>query len=247
MQHEPIPVIVLENISKRFGALPILKNINLTVYEREKIVILGPSGSGKSTLIRCMNRLEIPDSGSIRVRGVDIAQQKDFQKVRHEMGMVFQQFNLFPHMSILDNCTLALRMVKKMPRQEAEARACHYLEKVHIQDQAHKWPRQLSGGQQQRAAIARALCLESSIMLLDEITASLDPEMVKEVFDVVMQLALEGMTIVCVTHAMGFAEQFADRVVFMDQGEIVEEASPSVFFRTPQNPRSIAFLQKVKY
>ena len=239
-------MIGVENVNKWFDDFHVLKNINLTVREGERIVIAGPSGSGKSTLIRCINRLEAHQQGRIMVDGVELTEDlKRIDAVRREVGMVFQQFNLFPHMSVLDNCTLAPTWVRKMPKDEAEALAMKYLERVKIPEQAMKFPGQLSGGQQQRVAIARALCMQPKIMLFDEPTSALDPEMIKEVLDVMVELALDGMTMVCVTHEMGFARQVANRVVFMDQGEIVEEAEPETFFNSPKNERTKAFLAQI--
>lgn len=239
-------MIGVENVNKWFDDFHVLKNINLTVREGERIVIAGPSGSGKSTLIRCINRLEAHQQGRIMVDGVELTEDlKRIDAVRREVGMVFQQFNLFPHMSVLDNCTLAPIWVRKMPKDEAEALAMKYLERVKIPEQAMKFPGQLSGGQQQRVAIARALCMQPKIMLFDEPTSALDPEMIKEVLDVMVELALDGMTMVCVTHEMGFARQVANRVVFMDQGEIVEEAEPETFFNSPKNERTKAFLAQI--
>mgnify|MGYP003628170225 FL=1 len=239
-------MIGVENVNKWFDDFHVLKNINLTVREGERIVIAGPSGSGKSTLIRCLNRLEAHQRGRIMVDGVELTEDlKRIDAVRREVGMVFQQFNLFPHMSVLDNCTLAPIWVRKMPKDEAEALAMKYLERVKIPEQAAKFPGQLSGGQQQRVAIARALCMQPKIMLFDEPTSALDPEMIKEVLDVMVELALDGMTMVCVTHEMGFARQVANRVVFMDQGEIVEEAAPEEFFNAPKNERTKAFLAQI--
>lgn len=239
-------MIGVENVNKWFDDFHVLKNINLTVREGERIVIAGPSGSGKSTLIRCLNRLEAHQQGRIMVDGVELTEDlKRIDAVRREVGMVFQQFNLFPHMSVLDNCTLAPIWVRKMPKDEAEALAMKYLERVKIPEQAAKFPGQLSGGQQQRVAIARALCMQPKIMLFDEPTSALDPEMIKEVLDVMVELAIDGMTMVCVTHEMGFARQVASRVVFMDQGEIVEEAEPAVFFSSPKNERTKAFLAQI--
>ena len=239
-------MIGVENVNKWYDDFHVLKNINLTVREGERIVIAGPSGSGKSTLIRCINRLEAHQQGRIIVDGVELTDDlKRIDAVRREVGMVFQQFNLFPHMSVLDNCTLAPIWVRKMPKDEAEALAMKYLERVKIPEQAAKFPGQLSGGQQQRVAIARALCMQPKIMLFDEPTSALDPEMIKEVLDVMVELALDGMTMVCVTHEMGFARQVANRVVFMDQGEIVEEAEPETFFSSPKNERTKAFLAQI--
>ncbi|MDO8423541.1 MAG: amino acid ABC transporter ATP-binding protein [Parvibaculum sp.] len=239
-------MIGVENVNKWYDDFHVLKNINLTVREGERIVIAGPSGSGKSTLIRCINRLEAHQQGRIIVDGVELTDDlKRIDAVRREVGMVFQQFNLFPHMSVLDNCTLAPIWVRKMPKDEAEALAMKYLERVKIPEQATKFPGQLSGGQQQRVAIARARCMQPKIMQFDEPTSALDPEMIKEVLDVMVELALDGMTMVCVTHEMGFARQVANRVVFMDQGEIVEEAEPETFFSSPKNERTKAFLAQI--
>lgn len=239
-------MIGIEHVDKWFGDFHVLKDINLTVREGERIVIAGPSGSGKSTLIRCINRLEAHDKGRITVDGVELTDDlKRIDAVRREVGMVFQQFNLFPHMTILDNCTLAPIWVRKMPKADAEALAMKFLERVKIPEQANKFPGQLSGGQQQRVAIARALCMTPKIMLFDEPTSALDPEMIKEVLDVMVELAESGITMLCVTHEMGFARQVADRVVFMDQGEIVEEATPEVFFSAPKNERAKAFLAQI--
>ncbi|MCE9649370.1 MAG: amino acid ABC transporter ATP-binding protein [Parvibaculum sp.] len=239
-------MIGIEHVDKWFGDFHVLKDINLTVREGERIVIAGPSGSGKSTLIRCINRLEAHDKGRITVDGVELTEDlKRIDAVRREVGMVFQQFNLFPHMTVLDNCTLAPIWVRKMPKADADALAMKFLERVKIPEQALKFPGQLSGGQQQRVAIARALCMTPKIMLFDEPTSALDPEMIKEVLDVMVELAHDGMTMVCVTHEMGFARQVANRVVFMDQGEIVEEAEPEVFFSTPKNERTKAFLAQI--
>jgi general L-amino acid transport system ATP-binding protein len=239
-------MIGIEHVDKWFGDFHVLKDINLTVREGERIVIAGPSGSGKSTLIRCINRLEAHDKGRITVDGVELTEDlKRIDAVRREVGMVFQQFNLFPHMTVLDNCTLAPIWVRKMPKADADALAMKFLERVKIPEQALKFPGQLSGGQQQRVAIARALCMTPKIMLFDEPTSALDPEMIKEVLDVMVELAESGMTMICVTHEMGFARQVANRVVFMDQGEIVEEAEPEVFFSTPKNERTKAFLAQI--
>jgi general L-amino acid transport system ATP-binding protein len=224
----------------------VLRDINLQVAAGEKIVICGPSGSGKSTLIRCLNRLEQHQEGVIEVEGVSLdGSVKNLESIRSNVGMVFQQFNLFPHMSVLENCTLAPIWVKQKTKQQAEAMARQFLERVRIPDQADKYPGQLSGGQQQRVAIARALCMNPDIMLFDEPTSALDPEMIKEVLDVMVELAEEGMTMLCVTHEMGFARQVADRVIFMDEGEIVEENEPEAFFSNPQNKRTKMFLSQV--
>lgn len=239
-------IIRMSEVGKWYGAFQVLKNINLQVRAGERIVICGPSGSGKSTLIRCINWLEKAQKGSITVDGMEVGQSgHDLDAVRREVGMVFQQFNLFPHMTVLENCTLAPIKVRKMPRTEAETIARKYLTRVRIPDQAGKYPAQLSGGQQQRAAIARALCMNPKIMLFDEPTSALDPEMVKEVLDTMVTLAEEGMTMLCVTHEMGFARSVADRVIFMDQGEIVEEGPPDKFFGNPQHERTRNFLGQI--
>lgn len=233
-------------VSKWFGAIQVLKDIDLTVSQGERVVICGPSGSGKSTLIRCANRLEEHQSGTIRVNGIELdGRRAHTETVRRQVGMVFQSFNLFPHLSILDNCTIAQRWVKGVSRAEAEQRAMHYLERVRIPDQARKYPGQLSGGQQQRVAIARSLCMAPEIMLFDEPTSALDPELVREVLDTMTELADEGMTMVCVTHEMGFARQVADRVIFMDRGQIVESAPPQEFFQNPQQERTRLFLSQI--
>jgi general L-amino acid transport system ATP-binding protein len=240
-------IVEFENVSKWFDDFQVLRNVNLRVRQGERIVICGPSGSGKSTLIRCINRLENHQAGRIVVDGVELTENlRNIETVRREVGIVFQQFNLFPHLSVLDNLTLAPIWVRRMPRAEAEATAMRYLERVHIPEQARKYPGQLSGGQQQRVAIARALCMNPKIMLFDEPTSALDPEMVKEVLDVMVSLAEEsGVTMLCVTHEMGFARQVADRVIFMDEGEIVEEAPPERFFSEPRNERTRSFLGNI--
>ena len=238
--------IRIAGLNKWFGAFHVLKNINLAVARGEKIVICGPSGSGKSTLIRCINRLETHQQGRILVNGVELTEDlRQVHRVRAEVGMVFQSFNLFPHLTVLDNLCLGPVWVKKMPRAEAERLARQYLERVHIPEQALKYPGQLSGGQQQRVAIARALCMNPRIMLFDEPTSALDPEMIKEVLDVMTELARSGMTMLCVSHEMGFARSVADRVVFMDQGEIVEEAPPEQFFGNPRSARTKLFLSQI--
>jgi general L-amino acid transport system ATP-binding protein len=240
------PIIRIEGLNKWFGKLHVLKNINLDVAQGERIVICGPSGSGKSTLIRCINKLENHQQGRIAVDGVTLDDNvKNIDQVRREVGMVFQHFNLFPHLTILQNLTLAPIWVRKMPRKQAEAEAMRYLERVKIAEQMNKYPGQLSGGQQQRVAIARSLCMNPKIMLFDEPTSALDPEMIKEVLDVMVGLAGDGMTMLVVTHEMGFARQVADRVVFMDAGEIVESAPPKVFFDNPQTDRSRHFLSQI--
>ena len=240
------PAVVITNMNKWYGKFHVLRDINLTVNNRERIVICGPSGSGKSTLIRCINRLEEHQSGSIIVEGTELSSDlKNIDLIRSEVGMCFQHFNLFPHLSVIDNCTLAPIWVRKVPRFEAEKTAMHFLEKVKIPDQAYKYPGQLSGGQQQRVAIARSLCMKPRIMLFDEPTSALDPEMIKEVLDTMIELAEEGMTMLCVTHEMGFARQVADRVIFMDEGQIVEANAPEEFFNNPQSDRTKLFLSQI--
>ena len=239
-------MIELRHVDKWYGQFQVLKDISLTVTKGERVVICGPSGSGKSTVIRCINRLEEHQNGQILVEGVELtAESKNIDHVRREVGMVFQQFNLFPHLSILDNLTLAPRRVRKQSRAEAEERAMVYLKRVRIAEQAHKFPSQLSGGQQQRVAIARALCMEPQIMLFDEPTSALDPEMIKEVLDVMVELAEDHMTMICVTHEMGFAKTVADKVIFMDHGQILEIAPPEEFFSTPKSERTQLFLNQV--
>lgn len=239
-------IIVLNELNKWYGNFHVLKNINLNVKKGEKIVICGPSGSGKSTMIRCINRLEEFQQGSLVVDGVEMIEDvKNIEAIRREVGMVFQHFNLFPHLTILENLTLGPIWVQKKPKKEAEATAMKYLERVKIPDQAHKFPGQLSGGQQQRVAIARSLCMNPKIMLFDEPTSALDPEMIKEVLDVMVELANEGMTMLCVTHEMGFAKKVADRVIFMDGGEIVEENDPQNFFDHPETDRLQLFLSQI--
>ena len=239
-------IIEMKNVNKWFGDFQVLKDINLDVNQKQKIVVCGPSGSGKSTLIRCINRLEEHQKGNIIVDGNELTEDtKDIEKIRAEVGMVFQQFNLFPHLSILDNCTLAPIWVKKMPKKQAEENAMKQLEKVQIVDQAKKFPGQLSGGQQQRCAIARALCMEPKIMLFDEPTSALDPEMIKEVLDAMVNLANAGMTMIVVTHEMGFAKEVADEVIFMDEGMIVEKAATQEFFAKPKNDRTKLFLSQI--
>ncbi len=240
------PIIRLAHVEKHFGTYHALRDINLEVQAGEKIVILGPSGSGKSTLLRTLNRLETIDSGQILIDSHDLySPEEDINAIRMEMGMVFQSFNLFRHKTVLQNLTLAPIKLKQMPQQQAEQLALNLLDKVGMRDRAHHYPIQLSGGQQQRVAIARALAMEPKIMLFDEPTSALDPEMINEVLDVMIALAKEGMTMVVVTHEMGFAREVADRVIFMDAGAIVEEAAPEVFFTSPQNPRSQLFLQQI--
>ena len=239
-------IIEMVDVSKWFDDFQVLKNINLEVLLRQKIVVCGPSGSGKSTLIRCINRLEEHQKGKIVVDGIELSENtKNIEKIRAEVGMVFQQFNLFPHLSIVDNCTLAPIWVKKMPKKQAEEFALKELEKVKILDQAKKFPGQLSGGQQQRAAIARALCMQPKIMLFDEPTSALDPEMIKEVLDAMVDLAKEGMTMIVVTHEMGFAKEVADEVIFMDEGMIVEKAATKEFFANPKSDRTKLFLSQI--
>jgi general L-amino acid transport system ATP-binding protein len=239
-------IIELKNVNKWFDKFQVLKDINLTVNAKEKIVVCGPSGSGKSTLIRCINRLEEHQEGNIIVDGNEISENtKDIEKIRAEVGMVFQQFNLFPHLSILDNCSLAPIWVKKLSKNQAEKVAMENLKRVQIDDQALKFPGQLSGGQQQRAAIARALCMEPKIMLFDEPTSALDPEMIKEVLDVMVDLAKGGMTMIVVTHEMGFAKEVADSMIFMDEGKIVEKAGTKEFFDKPKSDRTKLFLSQI--
>ncbi|MCJ8239275.1 amino acid ABC transporter ATP-binding protein [Peteryoungia algae] len=238
--------VELTNMNKWYGDFHVLRDINLKVMTGERIVVAGPSGSGKSTMIRCINRLEEHQTGKILVDNIELTSDlKKIDEVRREVGMVFQHFNLFPHLTILENCTLAPIWVRKMPKKDAEEVAMHFLERVKIPEQANKYPGQLSGGQQQRVAIARALCMKPKIMLFDEPTSALDPEMVKEVLDTMVGLAEEGMTMICVTHEMGFARQVADRVIFMDQGQIVEQNSPSEFFDNPQHERTQLFLSQI--
>jgi len=239
-------MVELRDVNKWYGDFHVLKNINLKVYKSERIIICGPSGCGKSTLIRCMNRLEEHQQGDIIVSGITLDDDlKHIDRVRRDIGMVFQQFNLFPHLTVMENCCLAPIWVQKKSRKEAKATALRFLERVKIADQAQKFPGQLSGGQQQRVAIARSLCMNPSIMLFDEPTSALDPEMIKEVLDVMVDLAHEGMTMLCVTHEMGFAKTVANRVLFMDAGEIIEENEPNAFFDTPQSERTKLFLSQI--
>jgi len=239
-------IIELKGVNKWFGDFQVLKDVDLEVGLKQKIVVCGPSGSGKSTLIRCINRLEEHQEGRITVDGIELTKAtKDIEKIRAEVGMVFQQFNLFPHLSVVDNCALAPIWVKKMSKKEAEELALQQLETVHISDQARKFPGQLSGGQQQRAAIARALCMKPKIMLFDEPTSALDPEMIKEVLDVMVELAKGGMTMIVVTHEMGFAKEVADQMIFMDEGMIVEKASTKEFFANPKSDRTKLFLSQI--
>lgn len=239
-------IIELKNVHKWYGQFHVLRDINLSVASGERIVICGPSGSGKSTLIRCINRLEEHQQGDIIVDGTGLSNNlKQIETIRRDVGMVFQHFNLFPHLTVLENLTLGPMWVLKRPKAEAEATAMEYLERVRIPEQANKYPGQLSGGQQQRVAIARSLCMKPKIMLFDEPTSALDPEMVKEVLDVMVGLAQTGMTMLCVTHEMGFARKVADRVIFMDRGEIIEQSPPDQFFDNPQNERTQAFLGQI--
>lgn len=238
--------IEIHNMHKWYGQFHVLKDINLDVKRGEKIVVCGPSGSGKSTMIRCINRLEEHQKGDIIVDGTELTNDlKNIEAVRREVGMVFQHFNLFPHLTILENCTLAPIWVRKTPKAEAENSAMQFLERVKIPEQANKYPGQLSGGQQQRVAIARSLCMRPRIMLFDEPTSALDPEMIKEVLDTMIELASEGITMICVTHEMGFAKTVADRVIFMDGGEIIEENNPQEFFENPQHERTKLFLSQI--
>jgi general L-amino acid transport system ATP-binding protein len=240
------PAIGMNGVNKWYGEFHVLRDINLSVATGERIVICGPSGSGKSTLIRCINRLEEHQQGDIIVDGIELTNDvRNIDKIRSEVGMVFQSFNLFPHLTVLDNLCIAPQWVRKTPRAEAERTAMEYLDRVKIPEQANKYPGQLSGGQQQRVAIARALCMNPRIMLFDEPTSALDPEMIKEVLDVMMALAESGMTMLCVTHEMGFARSVADRVIFMDQGEIVEQGPPEEFFNNPKSDRTKLFLSQI--
>ncbi|MGQ9486085.1 MAG: amino acid ABC transporter ATP-binding protein [Desulfosoma sp.] len=240
------PMVEMIDVHKWFGEFHVLRGINLTVRAKERIVICGPSGSGKSTLIRCINRLEEHQRGRIIVDGIELTHNvKNIERIRSEVGMVFQHFNLFPHLTVLDNLTLGPIWVRKVPRKQAEETAMYYLEKVHIADQARKFPGQLSGGQQQRVAIARSLCMNPKVMLFDEPTSALDPEMIKEVLDVMIELAQEGMTMLVVTHEMGFARSVAHRVLFMDGGRVVEENTPEEFFSNPKHERTRLFLSQI--
>jgi len=241
-----VPVVSMSSVNKWFGNFHVLKNIDLSVADGEKVVICGPSGSGKSTLIRCICKLEDHQRGVIKVLGTELNEDvSNIDEIRREVGMVFQQFNLFPHMTVMENCTLALTLVRRMSRQDAEDTARGFLEKVHIPEQAKKYPGELSGGQQQRVAIARSLCMNPKVLLFDEPTSALDPEMISEVLDVMVSLAEEGMTMLCVTHEMGFARRVADRVIFMDEGEIVEQNDPVNFFDHPSNERTKLFLSQI--
>ena len=240
------PAIELDRVNKWYGAMHVLRDVTLSVAQKERIVICGPSGSGKSTTIRCINRLETHQQGTIRVEGTELTDDtRSLDTIRREVGMVFQSFNLFPHLTILENCTLAPIWVRKMKKADAEELAMTYLKRVRIPEQAKKYPGQLSGGQQQRVAIARALCMKPKIMLFDEPTSALDPEMIKEVLDTMVGLAEDGMTMVCVTHEMGFARRVADRVVFMDRGEVVEQGAPDRMFEDPQTDRLKTFLSQI--
>jgi len=239
-------MISMQAINKWYGTFHVLRDINLTVHKGERIVICGPSGSGKSTLIRCLNRLEEHQDGTINVQGIEINNDlKNIDEIRRDVGMVFQHFNLFPHLTILENCTLAPIWVRKMPKAQAEEIAMEYLTRVKIPEQALKYPGQLSGGQQQRVAIARSLCMEPKLMLFDEPTSALDPEMIKEVLDTMVELAEDGMSMICVTHEMGFARKVANRVIFMDEGQIVEQNEPEAFFNNPQSDRTKLFLSQI--
>ncbi|MBB4314994.1 general L-amino acid transport system ATP-binding protein [Roseospira marina] len=239
-------MIQITDMNKWYGSFHVLRDINLTVHKGERIVVCGPSGSGKSTMIRCVNRLEEHQTGTVVVDGIELTEDiKKIDAIRREVGMVFQHFNLFPHLTVLENCVLSPIWVRKEPRRQAEERAMSLLERVKIPEQAKKYPGQLSGGQQQRVAIARALCMNPKLMLFDEPTSALDPEMIKEVLDVMVQLAESGMTMVCVTHEMGFAKTVADRVVFMDSGQVVEQAAPSEFFSNPKSDRTRLFLSQI--
>ena len=243
---QPEMLIQMSGVNKWYGEFHVLRDINLAVEKGEKVVICGPSGSGKSTLIRCLNRLEEHQKGSIVVDGIELTNDvKNIDAIRREVGMVFQQFNLFPHLTVLENLTLAPIWVRKVPKKEAEETAMYFLGRVKIPDQAHKYPGQLSGGQQQRVAIARSLCMKPKILLFDEPTSALDPEMIKEVLDVMIELAREGITMICVTHEMGFARTVANRVIFMDRGQVVEQNAPEEFFKNPKSDRTKLFLSQI--
>lgn len=245
-QQESNALISIRGLEKHFGAFQALKGINMGVTDGQRIVICGPSGSGKSTLIRCINHLEKHDRGQIIVDNIELTGDlKNIDEIRRDVGMVFQHFNLFPHLTILENCTLAPMLVRKQSRRQAEEVAMHYLQRVRIPDQANKYPGQLSGGQQQRVAIARSLCMRPRIILFDEPTSALDPEMIGEVLETMVDLAQDGMTMICVTHEMGFARQVADRVIFMDAGEVIEENTPDAFFNHPQHQRTRLFLSQI--
>lgn len=240
------PIIEIERLNKWYGDFHVLCDVDLTIHKGERIVICGPSGSGKSTLIRCINHLEEHQRGRITVDGITMTRDvKRIEQIRHRVGMVFQHFNLFPHLTVLENCCLAPMWVQKKTRREAQELAMRYLERVRIAHQANKYPGQMSGGQQQRAAIARSLCMHPDVMLFDEPTSALDPEMIKEVLDVMVELAKEGMTMLCVTHEMGFARTVADRVIFMDEGQIIEAAPPEAFFSNPRSARAESFLEQI--
>jgi general L-amino acid transport system ATP-binding protein len=240
------PAVQITDLNKWYGSYHALRDISMTVQKGERIVICGPSGSGKSTLIRCINRLEVHQEGRIVVDGIELTSDlKNIDKIRSEVGMVFQHFNLFPHLTVLENCTLAPMWVRKAPKKEADETAMHFLTKVKIPEQANKYPGQLSGGQQQRVAIARSLCMRPRIMLFDEPTSALDPEMIKEVLDTMIQLAADGMTMLCVTHEMGFAQAVANRVIFMDQGQVVEQNTPAELFKNPKSERTKLFLSQI--
>lgn len=244
--NSPAPAVEIVELHKWFGPFHALRGVTLSIGQGERIVVCGPSGSGKSTMIRCINRLEVPQQGRVVVDGLELSDDEArVQRVRCDVGMVFQHFNLFPHMTVLQNCTLALTWVRRVPKQQAEETARHFLDRVRVLDQAGKYPSQLSGGQLQRVAIARALAMAPKVMLFDEPTSALDPEMVKEVLDTMIDLAEEGMTMICVTHEMGFARHVADRIVFMDNGQIVEEAAPEEFFGQPRHERTRAFLAQI--
>ncbi|WP_155760075.1 amino acid ABC transporter ATP-binding protein [Vibrio natriegens] len=246
MVNTTLPAVEIQNLEKYYGNYHALRNINLTVSKGERVVVCGPSGSGKSTMIRCINHLEEHNSGMIKVFGTELNDNtNNLEEIRREVGMVFQNFNLFPHMTVLENCTLAPMLVRKISRKEAEQCAMHYLEKVKIPDQANKFPGQLSGGQQQRVAIARALCMQPEVLLFDEPTSALDPEMIAEVLSVMTSLAADGMTMICVTHEMGFARKVADRVIFMESGEIIEQSDPETFFSAPKSERTANFISQV--
>ncbi len=243
---QPEIAISLDKVNKWYGVFHVLRDVTLSIHRGERIVICGPSGSGKSTTIRCINALEEHQQGRITVNGIELTRDvRTVERIRREVGMVFQQFNLFPHMTVLENCTLAPMLVRRTSRANAEATAMRFLEKVRIPDQAQKFPGQLSGGQQQRVAIARALCMQPEILLFDEPTSALDPEMIKEVLDVMVELAEAGMTMICVTHEMGFAKTVANTVVFMDQGQVVEMAPPQTFFTAPKSDRTQKFLSQI--
>lgn len=246
MNEQTAVVLEMDNVNKYFSSFHVLKDISFSVQTGETVVVCGPSGSGKSTMIRCINRLEVHQSGTISVLGTEMSNNvNDIGEIRGEVGMVFQHFNLFPHLTVLENCVLAPMLVRKASRREAEATAMQYLEKVKIPEHAEKYPGEISGGQQQRVAIARSLCMQPKLLLFDEPTSALDPEMISEVLSVMSDLAAEGMTMICVTHEMGFAREVADRIIFMDAGEVVEENSPAEFFEHAQNERTRKFLSQI--